>query len=345
MSNEKRQIVNSIVGIAEAVDMSPATVSRVLNNHPHVTQKTRDKVLGMVKKVGYRRNGLAAGLRSNKTNIIGLIVPRISMFVHAEVITSIQNSLYQHQYNLIICQSNDQLELEKEQVRTLYAARVDAVIVACTLQTTDFEHFNIFLENDIPVVFYDRVPVKPYPVTVIKGDDEGGGYLATSHLIQRGCKKIAHITGTLQSNLYIDRYKGFKKAMKEHSLAVRKEWIISQELTAANAEKAMEKLFAHNPIPDALFAANDVTAFTALQWAMNKGIKVPGDFKIVGYSNDPRSSITSPSVTTIDQFPSRMGDVVVEKLMTILKPGREGKFPESPKPVVMPVQLIQRMST
>lgn len=343
--NEKRQREDSLVGIAEALDMSPATVSRVLNNHPHVRQKTRDRVLGMVEQVGYRRNGLAAGLRSNKTNIIGMIVPRISMFVHAEIITSIQNSLNQHHYNLIICQSNDLLEGEKEQVKTLYAARVDAVIVACTLQTTDFEHFNIFLKNNIPVVFYDRVPNKPYPVTIIKGDDEGGGYLATSHLIQKGCSRIAHITGPLLSNLYIDRHKGFMKAMKEHSLVVRKEWIISQELTTVNADIAMDILFAMKPYPDALFAASDVTAFTALKWARGKGIKVPEDFKIVGYSNDPRSSISSPSVTTIDQFPSRIGDAVVEKLMTILKPCKEVVFPASHKPVIMPVQLIERMST
>jgi LacI family transcriptional regulator len=113
----------------------------------------------------------------------------------------------------------------------------------------------------------------------------------------------------------------------------------------ANAETAMERLFAHKPYPDALFAANDVTAFTALKWALRKGIKVPGDFKIVGYSNDPRSSITSPPVTTIDQFPSRIGEVVVEKLMTILKPGRERMLPELQKPVIMPVQLIPRLST
>ena len=121
----------------------------------------------MVKRVGYKRNVMASGLRTNKTNTVGLIVPRISMFVHAEIITTIQNELHQHHYNLIICQSNDSLEMEKELAQTLYASRVDAVIAACTLFTTDFSHFDILTQNGIPVIFYDRVPVKPYPACIV----------------------------------------------------------------------------------------------------------------------------------------------------------------------------------
>ena len=110
-----------------------------------------------------------------------------------------------------ICQSNDSVEMEKELVQKLNAYRVDAVIAACTLYSTDFSHFDILSENNIPLVFYDRVPVKPYPACIIKGDDFRGGYLGTSHLIELGCRRIAFIAGPITCNLYIDRQAGFEK--------------------------------------------------------------------------------------------------------------------------------------
>src|SRR5258705_4193158 len=152
MKKQGRSKNNSIQDIAEALDLSPATISRVLNNHPHVHEYTRSKVMKMVQRVGFKRNVMASGLRTNKTNTIGMIVPRISMFVHAEIITIIQNGLHKHGYNLIVCQSNDSIEMEKELAETLYDSRVNAVIVACTLYTTTIDHFDILTKNNIPVI-------------------------------------------------------------------------------------------------------------------------------------------------------------------------------------------------
>jgi len=335
---------NSIHDIAKILKLSPATISRVLNNHPHVHQSTRSKVLAMVKQVGYKRNAMASGLRTNKTNTIGLIVPRISMFVHAEIITTIQNGLHTHGYNLIICQSNDSLEVEKDLAQTLYASRVDAVIVACTLFTTDFSHFDILTENNIPVIFYDRVPVKPYPAAIIKGDDFRGGYIGASHLIELGCKRIAYISGPLVCSIYIDRFAGFKRALQQHGIPVLNNFIFYHELNAENARKTMGRLFAKKPYPDAIFAVNDVTALEALHFAKEINIAVPADLKIVGYSNDPRSSIVSPSITTIEQFPTHIGKVIVTELLKILKDNITRVSSDFPQ-ILTPVELIRRMST
>ena len=335
---------NGIQDIAEALHLSPATISRVLNKHPHVHEATRTKVMALVEQIGYRRNVMASGLRTNKTHTIGLIVPRISMFVHAEIITTIQNGLHGHGYNLIICQSNDSVEMEKELAETLYASRVDAVIVACTLYTSDFSHFDVLMQNDIPVIFYDPVPVKPYPGCIIKGDDFRGAYLGTSHLIELGCKRIAYISGPLVCSIYIDRYSGFKKAMAQHNIPVDKDMVFYQELNADNARKAMHILFAKKPYPEAIFAANDVTALAALGFAKEIGIQVPKELKIVGYSNDPRSAIVSPSITTIEQFPTQIGKIIVQELLGILKNGAGGVAID-PSPIITPVELIRRMST
>src|SRR5690606_9435831 len=134
---------------------------------------------------------LASGLRNNRTFTIGMIIPRISMYFHAEVITAIQNQLHRKGYNLIICQSNDSYELEVELAATLYSSRVDGLLVASALYTSDYSHFDVFVKKGIPLVFYDRVPVNPYPAQMVRGDDYRGGYLAATHLIEIGCREIA----------------------------------------------------------------------------------------------------------------------------------------------------------
>src|SRR5260221_3470981 len=344
MKKQSKSKNNSIQDIADALALSPATISRVLNNHPHVHENTRSKVMKLVQRVGYKRNTMASGLRTNKTNTIGMIVPRISMYVHAEIITTIQNGLHTHGYNLIVCQSNDSIEMEKELAETLYASRADAVIVACSLYTTNFDHFDILTQNNIPVIFYDRVPTKPYPARIVKGDDSRGGYLAASHLIELGCKRLAYISGPMSCNLYIDRYAGFKMAMDQHAIPLIKDNIFSHELSAGNARKAMHHLFDKKPYPDAILATNDVSALEALSFAKEIGIQVPGELKIVGYSNDPRSAIVSPSITTIEQFPAQIGKAVAEEVLRILKNGVE-EIAVDAAPIITPVQLIRRMST
>lgn len=344
MKKRKKTTNHSIQGIAAALRLSPATISRVLNNHPHVHESTRTKVMAKVEQMGYKRNLVASGLRTNKTNTIGLIVPRISMFVHAEIVTTIQNGLHAHGYSLIICQSNDSVEMEKELVQMLCAYRVDAVIAACTLHTSDFSHFDKLAENNIPLVFYDRVPTRPYPACIIKGDDFRGAYLATSHLIELGSRRIAFINGPLACNLYIDRQAGFEKAMTQHGVPLLKDHVFHQELTVDNARKVLHRMFARKPYPDAIFAANDVSALTALEFAKELGINVPGELRIVGYSNDPRSAIVTPAITTIDQFPGQIGKIIVQEVLRILKKNTNDAAVDS-MPIITPVQLLRRMST
>lgn len=343
MKTPKQPKKNSIQDLAKALRLSPATISRVLNNHPHVHTATRNRVMAFVEKTGYTRNVMASGLRTNKTNTVGLIVPRISMYMHTEVITAIQNGLHAQGYNLIICQSNDSVEIEKDLARTLYASRVDAVIAACTLFTNDFSHFDILTQNNIPVLFYDRVPVQPYPACIVRGDDFRGGYLAASHLVQLGCKRIAYISGPLTCNIYTDRFAGVEKALTQHKIPIKKDWLFFHELTAENARKAMHRLFAKAPYPEAVMAANDASAIAVLEYAKEIGIKVPDELRIVGYSNDPRAAIITPSITTIEQFPGSIGKVIVTEVLKLLKPNEEnGTITE---PIIVPVELIRRMST
>ncbi|HVI43257.1 MAG TPA: LacI family DNA-binding transcriptional regulator [Chitinophaga sp.] len=334
---------STIVDIARALNLSIATVSRALNDHPKISEATKKKVREQANALEYRRNTLASGLRGSRTNNIGLIIPRVSMYFHATAITAIQNKLHQHGYNLIIGQTNDSFEMEKELASAMFSSRVDGLMVASTFYTTDFSHFDVFTRNDIPLVFFDRVPVDFYPAQVIRGDDYKGGFMATSHLAKAGCKTIAHLSGPLSCNLYKDRYAGYVDALRKHRLPFRKEWVFFNELTPENALRIARQLFAAPPYPDGIFASNDTTAIILLEHARSLGIVIPEQLKIVGYSNDPRTAIISPAITTVEQFPDKVGERAVDALLELMK-GRGRRKGEVQRPIITAVELVCRAS-
>jgi DNA-binding LacI/PurR family transcriptional regulator len=339
---KENQQHNTILDLAAALKLSPATVSRALNNTSYVKTETKQRVLDMAIQLGYRKNTLAAGLRKNKTNTIGLILPKISMYFHAAVVTVVQNLLHAKGYNLIIGQSNDDPLMEIELADTFFSSRVDALIVSCTLQTEDFSHFDVFAAHQVPILFYDRVPPDNYMARVITGDDFNGGYLAGKHLAESGCKSIGMICGPLTSNLYQQRSAGFLSALNEFDSPVLDDLIFHQPLSAAHTTSAMEHMFNGALQPDGLFVTSDRSAVTALMYARTHGISIPERLKLVGYSNDPVTAVITPSITTIDQFPEIFGDKLVETLLEMLN-GVMGDGSYMP-PVVTPVELIKRVS-
>lgn len=338
----KRKTEYTIVDIARALGISPSTVSRALKDHPFISQATKERVKKQAAKMGYRRNVLAAGLRNQRSNTIGLIVPRISMYFQSAVITAIQHRIHASGLNLIISQSNDSYALEQELVNTMYDSRVEALIASCTIHTTDFSHFDGFLNSRIPLVFFDRVP-RHYPAQVVRGDDFQGGYRVAEHLIARGSRRIAFINGLSSCNLYQDRLAGFKSALKKARLPLEKSWVFSQELTAENALKSCDLLFRRKPFPDAIFAANDTSAIVVEQVALSRGLRIPEDLRIVGYSNDPRSAIITPAISTVEQFPAEVGLKTAEAALSLIRQKRSprGGFQD----IVTPVELIVRASS
>jgi len=345
MTSRKPKAENSIVDIARELGISPATVSRALNNNRRISEATRERVKEKAREMGYRHNSMASSLRNRRSNIIGLIVPRISMYFHAYFITSLQRQLQAAGYNLMICQSNDSVQLEKELANSLYSARVDALVVSLTLYTEDIQHFEGFLKQDIPVVFYDRVPGEGTPSFIVRGDDYRGGLLAGNHLVAAGSSDIAYISGPLSCSIYRERTRGFRDALAKQNIILREDRIYHHELTAENARNSLSKLFESADVPDGLFAANDTTAIAAVEFARERAIRIPEDLKIIGYSNDPRTSIITPSITTIEQYPHEVADKVAQTLIEALQRPASGTRATIGDKVVCPVDLVRRMTT
>ncbi|PSL50253.1 LacI family transcriptional regulator [Chitinophaga niastensis] len=334
---------STIVDIAKALNLSVATVSRALNDHPKISAATKIKVKEQANALEYRRNTLASGLRGSRTNNIGLIIPRVSMYFHAAAITAIQNKLHLQGYNLIIGQTNDAVEMEKQLASAMFSSRVDGLMVASTFYTTDFSHFDVFIRNNIPLVFFDRVPIDFYPAQVIKGDDYQGGFMATAHLAKAGCKTIAHLSGPLSCNLYKDRYAGYIDALRKYKLPFKKEWVFFNELTPENALLIAKQLFVKKPYPQGVFASNDTSAIVVLEYARALQLRIPAELKIVGYSNDPRTAIITPAITTIEQFPDKVGERAVAALLEIMN-GARRKKDQVQTPIITAVELIRRAS-
>ncbi len=331
----------TIKDIAIDVGMSIASVSRALNDHPHISDKTKEKVKIAAEKLGYRYNALAAALRSSRSKTIGLVVPRISMSFQSAVITAIQNKLHTYGYNLMICQSNESPELEKKLVNLLMAAQVEGLIISCTLYTQDYSIFENSFTGGLPIVFYDRVPIgKPFHRVV--GDEFKGGYDLTKHLIEEGSKRIAHISGALSCSIYQERFLGYKEALKDNNIEFDEDLVVFHELNRENTFASCQKLFDGNKNPDAIFACNDTAALAVLEYAKKMNISVPAELKISGYANDNRTEISVPKITSVEQFPHLMGEKAAELVMNLIN---TTKRDENFITLTTPTELIKRTSS
>ena len=336
----KKESNITIHDIAKALEISGSTVSRALNNNSRISEKTKKAVHDMAKTLGYQPNALASNLRTSCTNTIGVIIPRISRYFFSSAITGIEEFAREKGFNVIICQSNDHKERESDCVQTLFASRVDGVISSIALNTDNYDHYKTFTNRNIPLVFFDRVCDELETCKVVV-DDFKGGFLAAEHLISKGCKRIAHISGPQHLNLYINRLQGYLKAMRKHNIQIYEDQIIESQLNREDGLACAKKLLESSNPPDAIFAANDTTALSIILYAKEKGIKIPQELAVVGFSNEPFSEYLSPSLTTIEQSGFDVGLKATELLLDIIQ-NKTGNRQET---IVLPVRLIERESS
>lgn len=303
----------TIKDIARELKISPSTVSRALKNHPDISVETKRAVNELASKSNYQPNAVALSLKQRRSNTIGVIIPEIVHYFFSSVISGIEDVAYDAGFNVIICQSNEKYDREVVNTRTLLANRVDGILVSISKETQNFDHFYKVRENEVPLVFYDRV-VPGFDADQVIVDDLEAAYRATRHLIEGGRKKIAHFAGP--QNLLIGqlRKEGYLKAMHEAGLEVMNEWIIEAD-NFEKARTAILDIIEGKISIDGLFAVNDLTALGAMQTLQKRGIKIPGQIAIVGFSDGRLSGITDPALTSVDQHGYEMGTIATELLL------------------------------
>lgn len=305
----------TIHDIAKILNIDSSTVSRALNNSPRVTEKTKQRIIDKANELGYQRNDLASSLRKNKSNTLGVIVPRISRHFFSSAIAGIEETAYKLGYNVIICQSLEHLEREQNNVNTLLANRVDGVLVSISMETENYEHFEGLRQRQIPFVFFDRHCNIPNTSRVLL-DDFQAGFDATEHLIIEGCKVIAHFSGPMHLEIYKNRFEGYKAALLKHNLPFNEALTFSSRLMEQDGTDNANKILALPYKVDGVFSANDVAAISAMQQFKKNGVRIPEDIAVVGFSNEAISAVIEPSLTTINQSGFEIGKRATELLIS-----------------------------
>jgi LacI family transcriptional regulator len=330
----------TIHDIAKELKIDSSTVSRALNGNNRVKQKTKEKIIAKATELGYQKNLLASNLRNNKTNTIGVIVPRISRHFFSSAIAGIEETAYENGYNVIICQSLEEIEREHKIAQTLNESRVDGVLISISMETRDINYLDIFKKNKTPLIFFDRHLSIPGNSNVLI-DDFQGGFDATEHLIKQNCKNIALFSGPQEIVIYKNRFEGYKAALQKYKIKYKEDLVISSRLMDSDGIESVKKLLQLNQKIDGIFSSNDVAAIGAMQYLKKIGIKIPEEIAIVGFSNEPISAIIEPSLTTVDQPGFEMGKIATKLLINQIS---ENKIP-SPETIILKPILIKRNSS
>ncbi|MFC0516925.1 LacI family DNA-binding transcriptional regulator [Mucilaginibacter angelicae] len=300
----------TIYDIAAKLGITASSVSRALNNSSQVNEKTRELIIKTADELNYKRNTLASNLRKGHSKTIGVVVPRINQNFFSNVIAGIEETTYQKGYNLIICQSGEVHDKEIQCVNTLINQHVDCIVISVSADSYDYQHLQNVLDHGIQLIQFDRVAEELETLKVIN-DNEQASFEAVSHLIENGYKRIALLEGPQNLNIFRQRKNGYLKALEKHKIAVIDELIVENAWTKELGAAGTRKLLNLPHPPDAIFAStSDFSALGVLEVANAMNIKVPSELGICGYSNEAFTEITSPSITTIDQFSIYMGKTI-----------------------------------
>ena len=330
----------TIYDVAEALNISPSTVSRGLKDHPHIHKETKKKIKAAAKEMGYQQNKFASSLRKRRTETIGVVVPKLNSYFMATVISGVEKITNRHGYGLIISQSQESGKQEISCVSTLFDSRVDGMLVSLAFDTKNLDHFDKLFSKDIPVVFFDRVADCHGCMSVII-DNYKAGYEVTSHLIEQGCKRIIHLGGNLLRNVYSERFRGYKQALHDNGIEFNQKLVFITDLTGQSGREMMKKVFKMNLQPDGIFAANDTSAVATMVEMQEAGVKIPDDIAVAGFNNEPISQVIRPNLTTVDYPAREIGEIAATALIDKLNNSQSINY----STIVLKHSLIIRQSS
>ncbi len=327
--------------IAKDLGVSVITVSKVLRNHPDIGDATRERVLKRMRELNYQPNLAARALVTGRTFCLGFIVPDLVHPFFAQVAKGLSGFVRNHSYGLLLASSEEDAQLERQEIEQMLARSVDALIVASAQWTV--ESFRRIEESKTPYVLIDR-QFLGLPANFIGIDDQRAGMMATEHLISVGCRRIAHIRGPEVSTA-IGRLAGYRLALSKHGLDAPDGLVVMEatgdEAAELSGYQAMSKLLKLEPRPDGVFCYNDPAAMGAMQAILNAGLRIPEDIAVIGCGNVLYASALRVPLSTIDQSSSEIGSRAGQLALTLI----ESKQPLRPETILLEPRLVVRAST
>lgn len=327
--------------LARKLDLSVSTVSKALHNRFDINPETRERVIALATSLNYQPNLIASSLRTNKTNTIAVIIPEIANNYFNLAINGIESVAQEENYHVLIYLSHEVYNKEVAFAQLAQNRRVDGVLISVSQNTTSFNHLMELADQNIPLVYFDRVNENMNVPRVTTNDFESG-YLATEHLIKQGCKKIAHLTLRKNPSIAIKRKQGYLKALKDHKIPVNRSLILHSTDDHKKDVEMVRKLLKSNNRPDGIFAAMEKMAMAGYAACSDLGLAIPGDVKIIAFSNLEIASFLNPSLSTITQPAFEMGKAAAKALFDIIK---NEKNRTSNAHIVLDSQLLIRDST
>ena len=314
--NQKKDV--TIYDLASRLNISVATVSRALKDDSVVSKKTRKKIADLAEEMGYRSNHFARNLRQQQTNTIGVLVHELNSNFITSVLAGIEKVTTEAGYDIIITHSSESMIKEAANAKNLFHKRVDGLIASLSFDTTNLDHYKPFIEKGVPVMFFDRVE-QDGNNTVVIIDNYKAGYQATQHLVDQGCRRIAHVTSSLKRNVYSQRYKGYQDALFDNGIQLDEKLLFVNDLSEQAGIQAAEHMLKLDPLPDGAFITNDFVAAVCMRTLKQNGIAIPDDIAIVGFNNDAIGNLIEPALTTINYPGKDMGEIAARNLINHLK--------------------------
>ncbi|WP_165822130.1 LacI family DNA-binding transcriptional regulator [Hymenobacter edaphi] len=331
----------SISDLAKALDLSVSTISRALSDHPGISDATKKRVWQLARSLNYQPNHLASALRKGRSNLLGVIVPHIDGHFFMTVVKGIEALATKAGFSILICQSNEDVRHERQNLETLLNAQVAGILVSLARTTQDDKHFDKVRKRGIPLVFFDRVPDSP-AVSAVVIDDYQGAYQATQHLLDQGCGRIAHFAGPQHLNIYRHRRQGYLDALRHAGRPADESLVLYSDLCVEDGRAGVRQLLRQQPAPDAIFSASDFALVGALKELKAQGLAVPQDMALVGFSNESFTSFTDPLLSSVDQGSEQLGQSAVRLLLEMLE-DEPARF--APRRTVLQPTLLVRESS
>jgi len=332
--------MTTIKDIAIQANVSTATVSRVINDHPAVKDETREKIIKIIKENNYRPNTVARSLSTNRSNIIGVFfTDHFNSGLHhpffREVIYGLEKNLGKKGYDILYF-TNRQWGDEFSYLEKCQDRHVDGVVLMGVLK--DDPNLPKLLESDIPVVFVD-IDIKRENASYVMSNNISGAKKAVNYFKEMGHKKIGMIAGIKATKPTNDRFKGFEEALEEFNIKYNSDWIFNGKYSEKGGYKAAKKILNLDDQPTAIFCQSDTMAIGAMRAIEDAGLEIPKDFSIIGFDDIEVSSYVKPALTTVKQNKKKMGESATQLLISMM-----GKSDKSSSPIILPVELIERES-
>ena len=328
----------TIKDIAKELGISVSTVSRALQNHPDISEQTKESVRNCALRLNYKPNIMASNLRRSKNTTIGVILPELNHHFFASVLDGIEQAANEAGYNIIICQTRESVKQEIKAIQTLITSRVAGILAGISKQTHSLQHLQEVINADIPLVLYDR-PCPSLPCDQVVSDDYMGAFKAVEYLIQTGCQRIMYFSSPMQLEVAHRRYQGWRDALQRYHIKIQDSMIVTCD-SRAQAIIETPNILKGAYKPDAIFCVNDDCASGVLYAAQILGLHIPNDLSICGFSDAPLCRNTSPMLTTVEQHGIEIGRHAMHRLLKRLEGDERIAQTE-----MIPTDLIVRETT